>query len=78
MAKHRSILSLTDEEIKGGEWVNDPELVAEFKQLTTTVSAAIANVIAEMSEEDQKRLKESLEDGTYSYGKDLIRAEGEM
>lgn len=78
MTKRKSIHQLSPEEIKSGEWMKDPELLAEYKKMLNTLSAGVARAVNEMSDEDRETLRESLEDGTYEYGQDLIRAEGEM
>lgn len=77
-AKRKSIFHLSEEELRTGEWRNDLELVAQYKKLRELLVEGIADAIDEMSEEDREALKERLEDGTYQYGQDIIRVEGEM
>jgi hypothetical protein len=76
--ERKSIIHMSSEELKKGEWRKDPELVAEYEKLMRTAKGAVAAAVEQMSDEDRAKLQERIEDGTYEYGQDLIRAEGEM
>jgi hypothetical protein len=76
--QRKSLIHMSAEELMRGEWMKDPALVAEYKELKKTAVGAIAAAIEGMSDEDRVTLQERLDDGTYEYGQDLIRAEGEM
>jgi hypothetical protein len=76
--ERKSIIHMSPEELKRGEWRNDPELVAEFNELMAAYNRAGIVAVESLSDEERALVKERLEDGTYEYGQDLIRAEGEM
>lgn len=76
--ERKSIIHMSPEELKRGEWRKDPELVAEYEELRRIAREGVAAAIERMSDEDRAKLQERIEDGTYEHGQDLIRAEGEM
>lgn len=76
--KRKSLIHMSEEELRRGEWRKDPEIVAEFLEMRRTALGAVTAAIENMSDEDREALRERVEDGTYQYGQDLIRTEGEM